>query len=44
LAEGRVLRGAFPEAERVFLPVGRDPKRDDEAVLADVDAIQHEPH
>ena len=43
LAEGRLLRGAFPQAERVFLAVGRNPQRHDEAVLPDVDAIEDEP-
>ena len=43
LAEGRLLRGAFPQAERVFLAVGRNPQRHDEAVLPDVDALEDEP-
>lgn len=40
LAERRVLRRAFPQAGCVFLPVGGDPQRHDQAVLPDVDAIE----
>lgn len=43
LAERRVLRGAFPQPEGVFLAVRRDPQRHDQAVLADVDAVENQP-
>ena len=39
LTDARVLRRAIPEAERVLLAVGRDPKRHDQAVLADMHAV-----
>ena len=44
LTHRRVLRRAFPEAERVFPPGGVDAERDDDAVLADVDAVDQERH
>ena len=40
LTHGRVLGRAFPQPERVFLAVGRDPERHHEAVLADVHAVE----
>ena len=42
LTDGRVLRRAFPEPERVLRAVSADPQRDDQAVLADMDAVEHE--
>ena len=40
LTDRRVLGGAFPQAERVFLAIRRDPERHHEAVLADVHAVE----
>ena len=42
LTDGRVLRRAFPETEGVLRAVGPDTQRDDQTVLADVDAVEHE--
>ena len=44
LTHGGILRRAIPQAERVFLPVGGDAERHDEAVLADVDAVDEQRH
>ena len=43
LTQRRVLGGALPEAQGVFLTVGGDPQCDDEAVLPDVHAVEQEP-
>jgi hypothetical protein len=40
LAERCVLGRAFPQAEGVFLAVGGDPQGHDQAVLADMDAVE----
>lgn len=42
LAHGGVLRRAVPEAKRVFLAIGRDAESHDEAVIADVDAVDQQ--
>jgi hypothetical protein len=39
-----VLGRAIPQAQRVFLAVGGDPERHDEAMLADVHAVDHQSH
>ena len=44
LTHRRILRRAVPEAERVFAPVVVDAERDDDAVLADVDAVDQQRH
>src|SRR5262249_31275970 len=42
LTDARVLRGAVPHAERVFLAIRGDPERHDETVLTDVHAVDDE--
>ena len=42
LTDARVLGGPVPQAERVFLAIGRDPERHDQAVLADVHAVEEQ--
>ena len=44
MTERGVLGGAFPEPQGVFLTIGGDSERDDEAVLPDVDAVEQQPH
>jgi hypothetical protein len=40
LADGGVLGRALPEAERLFLPIGRDVECDDETMIPDVHAVE----
>lgn len=42
LTHGRVLGGALPEAKCVLLTIGCDAEGDDEAMLADVDAVEQQ--
>ena len=44
LTQGGILRGAIPEAERVFGAGGVDAERDHDAVLADVKAVDQQRH
>ena len=42
LTHARVLRRAVPQAERLFLAIRRDPERHDEAMLANVHAVDQQ--
>jgi hypothetical protein len=44
LAHAGVLRRAIPEAECVFLAIGGDPEGHDQAVFANVDAVEDQAH
>src|SRR5690242_1665737 len=42
LTDAGVFRRAIPDAERVFLAVGRDSERHDQAMLTDVHAVNEQ--